>query len=214
MARRIIELACVAALVPSAASAADPNSMAFAHLGGALVKQADDGELFVNGAPLAGAGFTTEVGTTLTLEGGLFLRDGFAVAASAMIPVTTPNIAAGTIEGMGNLGDETVGFYAVTAQYHLGIHDVVTPYVGAGLAYMHVFDTRDGVVTDLAVASAFGTVLQAGVDVALTDNIGVFADLKKYFISTTASGSLGGVPITANARVDPLVVSTGIGVDF
>jgi outer membrane protein len=96
----------------------------------------------------------------------------------------------------------------------LGIHDVVTPYVGAGLGYMHVFGTRDGVVTDLTVNSAFGAVLQAGVDVALTDNIGVFADLKKYFISTTASGSLGGMPITANARVDPLVVSTGIGVDF
>lgn len=188
--------------------------MGYVHLGGTLVQQADDAELFVGGSPLAGAGFATEIGSTLGIEAGVFIHGGFALAASAMLPVTTKNLATGTILGMGNLGDETVGFYALTGQYHVNISDVVMPYVGAGVGYMHVVDTVDGVVTNMQVNSAFGAVLQAGIDVPITDNISVFADVKQFLVSTTASGSLGGTPITANARVDPIVLSTGVGITF
>ena len=130
-----------------------------------------------------------------------------------MLPVTTPNIASGTIHGLGNLGNKTVGLNSLTGQYHFGVGDINTTYLSVGLSYMHVIGTEDGVVTDLEDNSAFGTVLQVGIDIAVAEHVSVFADLKQYFISTMKSSTMG-VPITANARVDPIVVSTGIGISF
>ena len=159
-------------------------------------------------------GFQTRVGATLTVEAGVFLRDGFALAASAMLPTSTDNVGTGSIAALGNLGDETVGLYSATAQYHLGLRGPVTPYAGAGIGYMHVFDTVDGAVSGMSVAHAFGGVVQLGVDVALTDNIGFFMDYKQYFISTRATGTLMGNVIYADARVDPLVITSGVSVSF
>ena len=194
--------------------AADPSGSGYLHLGASAVRQADDARLFVMGAPVAGAGFATQLGLTASVEAGVFLRDGFALAASAMWPVTTPNIATGSIAALGNLGDETAGFYSVTAQYHLPLGSELSAYVGGGVGYMHVFGTADGAVTDMAVSNALGGVLQAGLDYRIADGLGVFVDIKRYFISTTASGRLGGTPITAEARVDPWVISSGLGISF
>ena len=121
--------------------------------------------------PVPGAGFETEGSITPSLEVGVFLRGGFALAVSGMAPTTTPNMATGTIAAFGNLGDETVGFYSATAQYHFPINEVFRPYVGAGVGYMHVFDNVDGAVTNMDIESAFGGVAQAGVDIALNDSL-------------------------------------------
>jgi outer membrane protein len=209
-----LSVAILAAGITFPAVAADPGGMGYVHIGASVVKQQDEATLQVLGTPVAGAGFQTQPGYTGSVEAGFFLRDGLGIAASAMWPTTTPNIATGTIAGLGNLGDETVGFYSATAQYHIALTDELSVYAGAGVGYMHVFDTVDGAVTDMQVASALGTVVQAGVDYRIADNIGVFADVKKYFISTTASGTLGGAAITADARVDPWVVTSGIGIGF
>jgi outer membrane protein len=209
----IRRVACVAAcIVALPAQAADP--VGYVHLGASYVRQADDATLFLMGNVIPGAAFTTEGQPTVSVEAGLFVIEGLAVAVSGMIPATTPNTAAGTLAGLGNLGDETVGFYSATAQYHFALGDTVTPYVGAGLGYMHVFDTTDGAVSDMSIASAFGGVIQGGAEFALTGNLGLFVDVKRYFISTTASGTMGGAPITADARVDPWVVSTGFSIGF
>jgi len=183
---------------------------AYVQFGFALFKQADEGALTVAGTPFAGADFETELGKTVTLEVGTFLRDGFAVSVSGMLPVTTPNIGTGTLSGLGNLGNETIGFYSATAHYHFGDGDAVSPYLGGGLGYMHVFSSEGVAISDLAIRSSFGAVLQAGVDVALTDNVGAFVDVKRYFVSTLATGSLGGAPVAAQTKVDPWVVSAGI----
>lgn len=210
---RVVLSAAVAALVSLPALGADPDAMGFAHIGVSYGQQADDATMYVLGAAVPGAGFSTEGQASLALEAGLFLRDGFAIAASGMLPGTTPNLGSGTISALGNLGDETVGFYSVTAQYHFNL-GAFSPYFGGGAGYMHVFGTKDGVVRDMRIASALGGVLQAGFDVALTDNFGVFIDFKQYFLSTSASGTLGGAPIAADARVDPWVVSSGLSMKF
>lgn len=206
-------LLALAAISP--AFAFDPSTAsAFAHVGLGYVKQADSATLYMLGTPVPGAGFSTEGRMITTIEGGLFLKGGFAIAASGTSPMTTPNMATGTISAFGNLGDETASFYSLTAQYHLALTDRFTPYVGAGASYMHVHNTVDGAVSGMHVDDAVGTVIQAGVDFAVTDNIGVFADVKRYFISTSASGTLLGNAITADARVDPWIVSSGLSIGF
>jgi outer membrane protein len=186
----------------------------FFHFGSSYVKQADVATLFAGGAPVAGAGFVTEGDQTMAVEAGIFLRGGWAIAASGTIPTTISNLGTGTLAGLGNLGDENVGYYSATAQYHFNLRGPISPYVGAGIGYMHVFGTTDGAVTDMNVASASGPVLQAGIDFHLNERAGLYVDVKRFWISTDASGSLGGTPITAEATVDPWVFSTGVGIRF
>ena len=48
--------------------------------------------------PVPGAGFITEGDLTMSVEAGVFLRGGWAIAASGTIPTTISNIAAGTLD--------------------------------------------------------------------------------------------------------------------
>ena len=154
--------------------------MGYLHLGASVVKQQDDATLYVLGTPVAGAGFETEARLHRLDRSGRLPPRRFRHRRFRDVADHRPNIATGTIAGLGNLGDETVGFYSATAQYHMPITDELSLYAGAGIGYMHVFDTVDGAVTNMTVNNAFGAVLQAGVDYKLMDNIGVFADVKRY----------------------------------
>ena len=99
----------------------------------------------------------TEGDLTMSVEAGIFLRGGWAIAASGTIPTTISNIAAGRSTGLGNLGDENVGYYSATGQYHFNMRGPISPYVGAGAGYMHVFTTTDGAVTDLDIEFGLGS---------------------------------------------------------
>ena len=200
------------------ASMADDGSTSllrggYAHVGALLSHQADEGTLTVGGTPVPGADYETKLTGGLSLELGYFLRGGFAVSISGTTPMTTPNTAAGTIAGYGELGAETIGYYAVTGHMHIPVVDGVAPYFGGGLGYMHVFRTSDGAITDLEISSAMGPVLQAGIDLAFAENIGAFVDFKQFLISTTATGVLGAA-VEANTTVNPWILSSGIGFHF
>lgn len=93
----------------------------FVHFGSSYVKQADVATLFAVGAPVPGAGFVTEGDQTMSFEAGVFLRGGWAIAASGTIPTTISNLGTGTLAGLGNLGDENVGYFAATSQYHFNL---------------------------------------------------------------------------------------------
>jgi outer membrane protein len=214
----------LAALAAGPAAAADPSWTdngaplalrgGYVHIGVAYTKQADQGSLTLGGAPVPGAAYTTEAGITPSLEVGLLWRNGFGISLSGIYPMTTPNTAAGTLAGMGNLGTETVGFYSITGHYHFMTNATFSPYVGGGVGYMHVFGTTDGVISNLKIGSAVGGVIQAGIDVYLTDQIGAFVDVKRYFISTTATGMVGPNPAVASTTVDPWVFSAGTTISF
>jgi outer membrane protein len=182
----------------------------YVHFGISASRQADQGTLSVGGAPLAGAGYATDPAVAPSIEAGLVLRGGFGVSVFATGPMTTPDRGAGVLSAYGDLGDETNAFLALTAHYHLPVSDWFTPYFGGGLGYMQVLGTHDGVITNFQVDSAPGWVLQAGFDMRLHDNVGAFADVKRYFLATTATGNFGPAAAIAQARVDPWIVSTGL----
>jgi outer membrane protein len=213
----VLAAALIGGFAPTAALANDElrgGYSAFVHYGASFVKQADEATLFAGGLPIRGADFTTEGDVTLSIEAGVFLKGGWSIAASGTIPTTISNIASGSLTGLGNLGDETVGYYSLTSQYHFNMRGPISPYFGGGLGYMYVADTVDGVVSNLSVESAWGPVFQAGMDLHFNERLGVFVDVKRYWISTAASGTLGVFPITADATVNPWVFSSGLGVRF
>jgi len=214
MFRNLILAAAAGTFIPAAAAHAQTADTGFVHVGIAHVDQKDEATLYAGGAEVPGAGYRTKKKVTAAIEAGLFVYEGAAVAVTAVLPHDTPNIATGPVAGLGNLGDEKPGFFTATAQYHFNRGGTISPYVGAGVSYLYFADLDDGAVADLHIDDAWGTALQAGADVRVSGRWSVFVDAKKLFIDTNASGLLGGAPITADAKVDPWILSAGVGFRF
>lgn len=151
---------------------------------------------------------------TASAEVGYFFNPNWAVSAAFGIPPTATIDGAGTVSALGRLGSATYGPTTVTAHYHLTSFGRFQPYIGGGPAYLIAFDSRDGSVTNLQVRSAWGAVGQIGFDYLLTEHLGAFVDAKKAYLRTTAVGLLGAVPIRADIKLDPYVVSGGVTYRF
>jgi outer membrane protein len=120
----------------------------------------------------------------------------------------------GAINGA-NLG----GFWAfppiLTLQYHFDPINGFKPYVGAGVEYIHYFDTGHSDLpggAKLKLSDSWGFALQGGVDVEIGKGWYLNADIKKVWEDTDASWA--GTPVTAKVVVDPLIVSVGVGYRF
>ena len=161
---------------------------------------------------ISGASVTNNI--TGTIEAGRYLTDGFAIAVAAGIPPT--NDLHATILGTDTLiGSATYGSLMALAQYHFNRGGQISPYLGAGIAYNVTFATSPNFpVTSLSIDNGFAPVLQAGVDFKVADHISLFADVKKEFYTAHAS-TIGGLPPTSNyVRLDPWIVTAGVGFSF
>jgi outer membrane protein W len=198
----------VALATPAAAqSAAQPDG--FVRLGGARVKLADDGDIFLNGALDPQAGYETPDDWVVSGDVGYFVLDNVAVQFSATSPATTPNIPAGSLAGLPNLGTDEFSVFGLTGVWHPLRGGRVSPYVGAGVAYLHVWDIEDGLAANLDIQDAFGPVVQAGVEVAIDERFGVFVEARQAFIETDASGDIGPLRVTAEPELDPFILQAG-----
>jgi outer membrane protein len=99
----------------------------------------------------------------------------------------------------------------LTLQYHITQFDGFKPYVGAGVNYTHFYNEKPGALTSVDYKDSFGAALQAGVDVPLSGNWYLNADVKKVFISTTAKFAGG---VRADVDIDPWLIGAGIGYKF
>jgi outer membrane protein len=98
----------------------------------------------------------------------------------------------------------------LTLQYHFNPDQTIQPYVGAGLNYTSFssVDLPSGITIK---KDSFGLALQAGVDVALGNNLYLNFDVKKVQIKTDVS--VGGTRMDT-LRVDPWLVGVGVGWRF
>ena len=108
-----------------------------------------------------------------------------------------------------------------TAKYHANPGGI-SPYVGAGATYFLWVGDKPGAAAVALGAGGFslsdelGFVLQAGVDVPVSDS-GMFVslDAKRYFVDSTASWFVGDTKvIETKHQLDPWVVSAGVGFRF
>jgi len=133
----------------------------------------------------------------------------------------TPNLAAELILGLPqkfrvSAGGQPIGSLkglppTLTAQYHFTGLGQIKPYLGAGINYTR-FSSVDllGGLADVK-RNSFGPALQAGVDFAVAKNVYLNLDIKKAWIRTRVSA--GGHDL-GSFRIDPLLVSVGIGYRF
>jgi outer membrane protein len=105
---------------------------------------------------------------------------------------------------------------AATLQYHIAPYGGVRPYVGVGYHGSYLY-THSKLIK---VKPAHGFVLQAGVDLVAKDDTFVTFDIRKYFLEPKITFkrrllySSGGGDFSTKAKMDPLVVSFGIGFKF
>lgn len=215
---RSIQVAVLAAIasatVATAASAQDASSRWIVHAGPAYVDPDESALMTAGGAALPGANVSIKGRWTVEGELTYLVTPHIGVAVAAGAPPTFDIMTAGTLAGMGKAGEMTGGPAGLLLQYHFNPEGKFQPYVGAGASFLVVFDTKDGVLTNVKAKSAVGTALQVGANLMFTDRVGGFVDVKKAFVDTTATGFLGPAPVRAKVQVDPLVYNAGVAWRF
>jgi outer membrane protein len=182
------------------------------------------GEFPLTNAQATGGGLfpTTNIAIrpvyTLALEAGYFVTPNIAIALSAGVapPIAHFKATGFPLEaeyGTNLLGSVREGSLRLLLQYHFTQFGAIQPYLGAGGSYFLNFgNISDGILTNFSVDQNFAFILQAGTDVMLTPNWGVFIDGKKAFFSTDAQGFAfpGNIPVRAHIIIDPWIASAGI----
>ena len=100
-------------------------------------------------------------------------------------------------------------------QYHFNTKETVSPYVGVGLNYSHLFSVKvpgAGPVTSITYTDSVGPAAQVGVDSSLNERWSLNVDLKKIWLQTDVS--LNGGAITGDVDLDPWIVGVGFGYRF
>lgn len=211
---RMIALAAVAATALATSAQAQEAGDWILHIGPALVAPDESATLTAGGAPVPGGNVSIDAEWSIEGEASYFLTPNVAISVAAGFPPEFTIKGAGSLAGVGTAGKMTGGPAGVFAQYHFNRAGRVSPYVGAGVAFLVVFGTEDGTLSNVEADSAVGTSLQAGANLWLNERWGAFVDVKKVFIETESTGTLGGAPVHANVTLDPLVTNFGLAYRF
>jgi outer membrane protein W len=203
--------ALIAASFLAAPAAAQPagEQRAFVRVGVTHIDLADNGSIFINGTRDPGAGYKTDKDWVANAEIGYFVHPLVAVRLAGTSPAKTYNLPAGSLAGTPNLGNDTSSNFTLTATVHPIRGRGISPYVGGGIGLNKIWSTQDRLATNLKIHDAHGPVIQAGVEFDLGDRFGIYFDAKKAFWSAEASGSLGPAKVTAEAELDPVLLSGG-----
>lgn len=216
--RKIHCLALLTALSLSgtAAFAEGPPERPFFLKGGiAHVGFSESATVSMGGSVVPGGDGRVKDNVSLSLEFGYYVTPDISVAVAAGLPPTTTVSGAGSLAAAGELGDVTYGPTVFSASYHFGEPGGIRPYLGAGISYTIIFDTKDRALSNLQAKNAWGTALVAGIDVPLNERWGAFIDVKKIWTKSTATfDAAGGGRDSAVLTLDPLVVSSGLSWRF
>jgi outer membrane protein len=201
------------------ASAHEPSADAwqkyFAHIGYSVVPYDENGASSTIYGPIAPANIKLDPSYTSYFDVGYYFTPNLAIAFSGGYPPTVTAWGTGLF-APNALGKVTGGILELNAQYHFTNFGAFQPYVGGGPAYFHVFGTDDGSLLQFGVKDSWGFNVQIGADWMITKNVGVFFDVKKVFLSTSATGTHdfgpgpGVLTVNTDVRLDPTIISAGL----
>lgn len=186
----------------------------FVRVGVAHIDMADDGKIFVNGVRDPGADYETDKDFAGYFEIGHFVLPSVAVRLSGTTPTETFNLPRGSLDGTPNLGNDTSSTFTASATFHPLRGQRFSPYIGGGIGLNKIWSTEDRLATDLKIGDSHGPLIQAGIEVDISERFGLYLDAKKGFWSADASGFLGPAFVTAEAELDPVLLSAGALIRF
>ena len=193
---------------PAAAQPLDRDT--FVRVGIAHIDLADKGPVFVEGVQDPGADYETDKDWVGSFEIGHFVHPNFAVRLMGTTPAETYNLPAGSLAGLPNLGNDTSSNFTLTATWHPLRGQMFSPYIGGGIGMNKIWSTEDRLADDLEISDSHGPLIQAGVEFDVNDRFGIYFDAKKAWWSADASGLLFGAHVTAEAELDPVILSAGV----
>lgn len=182
-----------------------------------------DGEIDQVNLDLVGlpAGTQTEANDNVVPTAAVeyFVADNFSIETICCLTQHDVDAVAGA-PGAELVSDALLLPATVTGKLHLNAGGI-RPYVGAGVAYFIWLDDEPGAAAvalgadDFSLSDEFGFVVQAGIDVPVSESMFLSVDAKRYFIGTTATWFANGTPvIQTEHNLDPWVVSAGVGFRF
>jgi len=214
--------ALAALIMWPSASPAESDARWSARLGYAQASFDTDSTISVAGQPVPGATVAIDDRTVLLGDVGFAFNDRWTARLAVGSPIGLPVEAGGSLKALsppltGTLGEIQVAPIVVSALYAPRPFGRFKPYAGAGVTYAWVREAQSGDVSSLRATSEWGVVVQAGCDATLGQRWSAFVDARKLYVDTTASGviaALGGVPVTADVNLDPLILNVGVGYRF
>ena len=208
---RTLALTLSALAIAPPAVADDSKIGWYLQLGPAGVAFSEGASISAGGSTIPGASTTLSDNVTLGFGLGYRFTEDFSVIAIGGIPPTTTIKGTGPLNGV-TVGKVTYGPLIVAANYHIPTKGKFQPFIGAGINYTMVFDTKDSGISNLKADSAFGGVLRLGFDYMVDDSNGFFFSANKVFVNTKATGNavaLGGAPVNEKIDLDPLILHAG-----
>ncbi|MGP9801950.1 OmpW/AlkL family protein [Rheinheimera sp. NSM] len=221
-------------LTLAAALAAAPVYADFAINVGAITVAPDDSSSSLNvieqvaGLPTGSTAVGVNTNTQLGLTFDYRINPNWAVQLIAATPFSHDiKVKGSAIDGL-KVGKTKHLPPTLLAQYHfMPQHQTFDPFVGVGLNYTVFFDEQidsqlEGALDALNVTgandnvalklkSSYGLALQAGVNIKLTDSLGIHAMLSKMDIDTTGRVQVNGNTVqSVNVNIDPYVAMIGL----
>ncbi len=204
----------------------------------ALAQEAGDFQFKVLGTGVLPNGEIEEVvSTTLALPAGTQAKanDNY-VPTVAIEYFFSPNFSVETIAGVTQHDVDGAGGLPATAELvsdakivpatltfkaHANLGPV-KPYIGVGPSLYLFIDEQPGAAmvgfgaTNLKISNTVGVAFQAGADVPLTKSIFFSVDAKQYILRPTATwtNAADATILETKHKLDPLVVSVGLGLKF
>src|SRR3984893_213321 len=117
--------------------------------------------------------------------------------------------------GSNPLGSVRYDSVTLLLQYHFTQFGSIQPYAGIGAGYVFSLgNISDGILSNFSTDQNFAMVLQAGTDLMLTPNWGVFVDGKRVFFSTAERGFARTGPVPPHVTLDCGFATTGTTFKF
>ncbi|MHC8308747.1 OmpW/AlkL family protein [Pseudomonas sp. GT1P32] len=211
---RACMLAC--SLVANSQANADETKW-WMHMGPGFVSFDESLTLKMAGHEIPGAEVNISGATAAIFELGYRFAPSWSASFTFGTPPTSNINAQGAVKPAGELGKVQYAPAVFAVQRWFDGPGTIRPYIGAGAVYFKILSSKDGAIDNLEIKDGWGSALQAGFEVPIQDSFSFFFDVKKTFIRTSTQGTLtaaGNAPITANVRMDPLVIHTGISLAF
>jgi outer membrane protein len=213
----LLPLACAALLgsahAQTAPEGASPWSVAVGPVHLAFSTKAD----LYAGGPVPGAGVHASSDNVFGVEIGYRLTPNWMARLDLANPVKSDLSGTGNLGPLGRLAGVKVGPAILTLNYTPGMWGPIRPYFGGGISYMKVFSASPGALQNIKVDNNFGGVFLVGADWPLGDGYSIGLSFQKLYLKTNATGTvpaMGGAPVTASVRLDPLVTFLGVRKQF
>jgi outer membrane protein len=194
--------------------AGDPMSPWFFRVGAAELQNLDGFNVTVAGQAVPDTTLHYNHIYSVLLEAGYNITPEISGVLSVGWPPAISIAGGGSIAPYGKLESTTFGPSALTVQYQPFHDGMIRPYVGAGAAYMIIFSTHGAAVQDPKLSNDLSPEFEVGSDLMFQENLGLFVEMKKAFLTSHATGTIGGYPLDGKANLSPWVYATGLTLHF